>query len=303
LRSIILTYIPAQMKQLDRAAKKESRRLVYRISGGGSPEPGLPLAVRSTGYYQLPAGWQENSQAKFFLELFWVIRGSGTHGTGCQSWDVKAGDIFIYDAGEEHHLKAGEGGWDYRFFTLDSSGAGTVRDLFGLARRQVAGACPVALFERLAELLESPTVKSHREASVVAYAILEAAGRRTAGHNPREAGVAARARAIIDRKFTKAGFGMETLAGTLSVHRTTLRRVFLGAYGICPSTYLARRRLQQALSMLRTTTLPVADVAAAAGFTSAEYLARLVRAHTGATPSQFRRVEDIQVGSLRSGRG
>lgn len=267
------------------------RRLIYRISGAGRPDPGLPLAVRSTGHYRVPASWIERSDPKWFLELFWTARGGGTYRLGRHTYQARPGDIFIYDAGESHDLTAGPHGWEYRWVTLDSAGAAHVRTLFGLPRHHPAGPCPAALFEHLADLLASPTTLSHREASVTAYAILEAAGRRASGRDPHEAGLATRVRAVLDRDFTRADLGIETIAAALNVHRTTVRRAFLAAHGLCPSTYLARRRLQHALALLRTTDLPVADVATAAGFTTPEYLARIVHAHTGTSPRAFRHQE------------
>jgi AraC-like DNA-binding protein len=276
------------MKQPPTPPRPPERRLVFRVSGGGRPEAGLPLAVRSAGDYRVAGGWREVSGPKWFLELFWTERGGGTYWLGGKSWRARTGDVFIYDAGEPHHLEAGPDGWDYRFLTVDSTGAGPVRTLFGLPRHLAAGPCPSPLFDRLIALLEAPTAWSSREASITAYAIFEAASRRVPVRDANEAGLAAAVQAEFDRNFARADLGVDTVAQALGVHRTTVRRAFLAAFGVCPSTYLARKRLQHALTLLRTTPLPIAEVAGAAGFRSPEYLARVVRAEVGHPPSKFR---------------
>ncbi|GAB4166308.1 MAG: hypothetical protein Fur0032_03590 [Terrimicrobiaceae bacterium] len=223
------------------------------------------------------------------MQLFWTIRGSGSFQLGGRTKTVKPGDTFIYESGEAHHLIAGDSGWDYRFFTMDSSGAPAICKLFELPRHHKAGPCPESLFVSLEESLASPTIHSPRHASIDAYRILESASRSAPAVDPQNQDWPVRIKAAMEFGFRDPNWGVDGVASQFSLHRTTIRRLFLRTYGVSPGHYLARLRLQCALSMLRTTNQSVAEVAGRSGFRSAEYLARVVRAATGMSPSDFRK--------------
>ncbi len=268
--------------------REERRRLVFRVAGGEAAGRGLPLVVRSVGCYRVGRDFAERHGPRWFTELFWTIRGEGLWRLDGAARRARAGEFFIYRPGEPHELAAGPEGWEYRWITFDGRDTLRLLDMFGLSRSGRAGPCPEEAFERVEAALSRPTLEGVREASVAAYAILAAAGRSGAGGRGGEGGGAEAVRRELDARYTEPDAGVETIAATLGLHRTTLLRTFTAAYGVTPSTYLARRRLQHALSLLRTTAIPVAEVAAAAGFRSAEYLARVVRAETGGSPRAFR---------------
>jgi AraC family transcriptional regulator len=80
---------------------------------------------------------------------------------------------------------------------------------------------------------------------------------------------------------------MAEVAG-LSVSQFSRR--FKATTGLSPHRYLLRLRVEQAGRMLRTGTLPIADVAAACGFSHQEHLTRVMRARLGMTPATLRRI-------------
>ncbi len=275
-------------KRSVRPRGEEERRLVFRVAGGEAAGRGLPLVVRSVGCYRVTRDFAEAHRPRWFTELFWTVAGEGLWRIDGTTHRARAGEFFIYRPGEPHDLAAGPAGWEYRWITFDGRDTLRLLEMFGLPRSGRAGACPEAEFDRVEAALSRPTLEGVREASVAAYAILAAAGRRSAGPREGEAGGAEAVRHELDACYTDADAGVETVAAALGQHRTTVLRAFTAAYGVTPSTYLARRRLQHALSLLRTTAMPVAEVAAAAGFRSPEYLARVVREETGGSPRAFR---------------
>jgi AraC family transcriptional regulator len=78
---------------------------------------------------------------------------------------------------------------------------------------------------------------------------------------------------------------MATVAG-LSVSQFS--RQFKVTTGLAPHRFLLRMRLKQAELLLRTGTLPIADVAAQCGFTHQEHMTRVMRTHMGTTPGAVR---------------
>lgn len=266
----------------------ERRRIVFRVAGGEAAGRGLPLVVRSVGCYRVGPGFREKHGPRWFTELFWTVAGEGEFRLGNAVRRVRAGEFFLYRPGEPHELAAGATGWEYRWITFDGRDTLPILEMFALPRTGRAGECPAEEFGRVESALSRPTLDGVRSASVAAYAILAAAGGRAVIGREDDEGGAEAVRRELDARYTEPEVGVETVAASLGRHRTTVLRVFVSAYGLTPSTYLARRRLQHALSLLRTTAMPVAEVAAAAGFRSPEYLARVVREETGLSPREFR---------------
>lgn len=94
-------------------------------------------------------------------------------------------------------------------------------------------------------------------------------------------------------EYMKAHFkepiGRERLAEQLSLSPAYFSTMFRKLTGYSPIQYLTKIRLDEAKRLLRTTRLPVADVAAESGFADSFYFARVFAKETGLSPSEFRR--------------
>lgn len=78
------------------------------------------------------------------------------------------------------------------------------------------------------------------------------------------------------------------VAAAVAMHRRTLERLFHDQVGHGINTELNRRRLEYCQELLRTTKLPVVEIAARAGFRSKDYLHELFRRRFGVTPRKWR---------------
>lgn len=79
------------------------------------------------------------------------------------------------------------------------------------------------------------------------------------------------------------------LAGIAELSASHLKAVFRQATGIPVHRYVVRRRVERAQALLRDTSLPVSDVAQAAGFAHQSHLARHMRNLLGVSPAALRR--------------
>jgi AraC family transcriptional regulator len=79
------------------------------------------------------------------------------------------------------------------------------------------------------------------------------------------------------------------LARLISVSLGTLFRAFKISVGVTPLRYVARRRVERACTMMKTTREPLAQVAVACGLCDQAHLYRLFRRETGLSPSAWRR--------------
>ncbi|TCO49797.1 AraC family transcriptional regulator [Actinocrispum wychmicini] len=65
-------------------------------------------------------------------------------------------------------------------------------------------------------------------------------------------------------------------------------RQFKATAGVAPHRFLLRMRVRQAELLLRTSSVPIAEIAARCGFTHQEHMTRVIRAQLGTTPGALR---------------
>lgn len=82
---------------------------------------------------------------------------------------------------------------------------------------------------------------------------------------------------------------LDDLAAVAGLSRFHLCRAFREMTGLPPHAYLTRARLALARRLLRTTTLPINEVARQCGFASPNQFATSFRRGVGVTPTAFRR--------------
>lgn len=99
----------------------------------------------------------------------------------------------------------------------------------------------------------------------------------------------ARYTALLEREF-RSGANVGDLAAALGVTPTHLTRCCRQACGRSAIALLQDRRIFEARRLLAETDLPVAQIGAELGFTSAAYFTRAFQHLTGKSPTTFRRL-------------
>jgi AraC family transcriptional regulator len=84
--------------------------------------------------------------------------------------------------------------------------------------------------------------------------------------------------------------GLADLAAAAGLTPTRLARGFKREMGTTPYHYVLLARIARARHLLRTTGLPIADIAAGCGFSHQEHLTRIFRREQGTTPAAYRRL-------------
>ena len=93
---------------------------------------------------------------------------------------------------------------------------------------------------------------------------------------------------ICRERFSDPDLNVNRLADELAMDRSTLRRIFQSKMCMTPSDYLAKLRIQHALSLLEQTRLPLAEIADRCGFSDISYFCRVIRRAVGVSPGSFR---------------
>jgi AraC-like DNA-binding protein len=96
-------------------------------------------------------------------------------------------------------------------------------------------------------------------------------------------------RALVDQYACDASVSLEQLAERVGLSADYLSELFRCEIGLTPVAYRAALRLSRAKDLLLSTPMPIAELAAEAGYPDANYFARVFRAETGRTPRQFRK--------------
>ena len=82
---------------------------------------------------------------------------------------------------------------------------------------------------------------------------------------------------------------LEDIAAAAYISPRACSRCFQSQLGLTPFAYLMDYRIQQASEMLRSTTLPIGEIALACGFGSSSYFGRVFLEKTGTTPNEYRK--------------
>lgn len=93
---------------------------------------------------------------------------------------------------------------------------------------------------------------------------------------------------LIHQQALDPTFNVHSLARQLNCSREYLYRQFRHALGTSPSDAITQHRLEQSCTLLRQSQDKLDNIAAASGFSSANYFCRTFRQHYGVTPGQYR---------------
>ena len=81
---------------------------------------------------------------------------------------------------------------------------------------------------------------------------------------------------------------VDSIVKGVLVSRPTLERYFRKQYGLTICEVIAVARLELAKWLLTETSLPIHSVATKAGYSSSDWMGKVIRRDTGATPSGYR---------------
>ena len=94
---------------------------------------------------------------------------------------------------------------------------------------------------------------------------------------------------LARREFRNPEVNFNTLCDRLGVHRATLTRIFTSRMQISPGKYLHSLRIQHALHLLRSSRMPIHNIARETGIRDSGYFARVIRKTTGLSPAAYRK--------------
>lgn len=244
--------------------------------------------VRSIGHFDLAPAERSRCKKAGFGEIFWCISGSGLfRDENGKEYTLLPHWVWYYPPGSTHIHGAGTEHFNYRWLTIDGPLAGELFAGLNISPGLTyAGVCPEEYFERIHAAISD--ISKMPDMLCNAFFILSrinSGALREDGSNA----IAAETRSIIDRNFRDLSLNVEAIADKLQRHRVSIARNFKLMYGISVSSYLQSCRYREACYLIRETALPLTEIPARCGFSSINYLSRVIREMTGITPGEMRR--------------
>ena len=263
-------------------------KVIRRETEPGVPLPFLPRSVGTNKYAQ--AGPQEDIAGIDAVEICTVASGECEIEQRGGMVTLTAGES-LYKLPGEHRKKtvlSGSGAEIY-WATFEGPHAADFMLSFGYpAGALPTGECPVELYEEIARNLILGTDGALRR-TVALYTELIV---RLLGRDAETEGgsrILPECLRLIRTHFADPDFNVDSLAAAAGLHRTTLLRLFRRELNTTPLEYLTQCRIRHALDLLRTTLIPVSEVAASSGFRQCNYFCKVIRDHCGKTPQDYRR--------------
>lgn len=118
--------------------------------------------------------------------------------------------------------------------------------------------------------------------------------REQAARSFRGSPVVARAKEYMQEHFAERDFSLMQTADALQVSSVYLSRMMKRELGMTFVQLLTEMRMQKAVHLLKTTSLPIHDIAEQTGYDTQHYFSTVFKKTIGVTPNQYRRMSGIE---------
>jgi len=111
---------------------------------------------------------------------------------------------------------------------------------------------------------------------------------RVSHQSPVLEGPVVRAQEIILRRFSEPALSVSSIAAEVNMSDSKLSTEFKRVYRVTPLEYITSCRMNRARQLLRTTEMPVKDIALECGYYDISAFNRRFKTYTGMTPNQYK---------------
>lgn len=233
----------------------------------------------------------ERGQSGFFV-IEYVVSGKGTVIEDGVSKEASAGDVYFLRAGRSHRYYSDKNDpWVKIWMNFGGELVRTAAESYSLDRETVFHAPELrGLFDEIIsisrggkperEMLEELMVAFMR----ICARLYEMRREVTAGG----VGIAHSLKASID-SLREYGTTLDELVKPLWCTKSHAIREFKAAFGITPYEYLLTRRFLAAKAMLKSTAMPISEIAESLSFYDVHYFSDCFKKRFGLTPTEYRK--------------
>ncbi|MBQ8605171.1 MAG: helix-turn-helix transcriptional regulator [Clostridia bacterium] len=232
---------------------------------------------------------RENTETHKFA---YVISGKGKITTPKGKEVCETCDVFYLPAGEKQECRTeGSDAWTHIWFSVKGELVDSLMRLYGVDEKRVFKNCRVfSLFDEFVRNINGMIDRNEAESecAILLHKIISAMAvceEEKVYGKPDDATVM---KEYIDTNYTKVVSNKE-LADLIYKSESQTIRIFKKAFGKTPYDYSLERKLLAAKQMLKSTGMPVRDIASALGFTNEHYFSSCFKKHEGITPLKYRK--------------
>ncbi len=272
-----------------------------------------------------PITFQRHHHA--FLEMSCVLRGTGTYQVNGEDYDMRPGDVFLFAPTDQHNLQLGNETLEHIVVHLDPSfiwnALGNDMDykfLMVFFRRGPHFRCRLDRDNPAAPLLNQwfreiwQECREQRDCyelmikiriqSILAQIIrsYDCIDKSAADH-PASGGELEHINQVLQYIDDHLGeeLRLSELAAVAHISPSYFSAVFKRYNGLPPVEYVVARRVRRAVELIRTTDLPLAEVASVCGFNNTTNFYKAFRRVTGRTPASYRNTKGIASNAVTPG--
>lgn len=266
------------------------------------PERTVPLRAMlgSVGHTTVTSSsynWHGQKRGRSEFSLFqYTLDGRGTLRVGEKEQAINPGTAMLlhFPDDNQYWLPADSASWDFIYVCLHGREVArlwrsielALGDTVALAIDSPAVGCAM----RIVRDALSAKINNAYSASALAYEFMmtlsaEARNPRT---KPSSQPALEKARHFAERHFAKQ-LTVDDLARQSGMSRYHFTRLFTAHTGLPPAAWLTEQRVKETARLLRSTQLPLKEIAPRCGFPNAHYLSRVFRKQTGIPPATYRR--------------
>jgi AraC family transcriptional regulator of arabinose operon len=266
----------------------------------------VKIQVVSAIEWEWPHNWVVGPRVLNDSMFFWFERGSGTawFGRPSNSYAFRAGDLLLIPQGVEHMIEGTAGDephvYAVHFFASLFGGIDLLKMLGfpeHVAHRQ-GSPCKAICERSVREYAVKPpgwaTALSNDVYTLLLYMIRMETERFTPLMSVDHQSQLPRLLPVLDwieTHLSSHEITVADLSRQVFISETHFRRVFHKVFGMSPVQFIRQRRIERACTLLRTTDIPIKQLAQDCGFAEDAFFSRVFHRLVGTSPAAYRRAE------------
>ncbi len=244
--------------------------------------------VRSVGDFLLENNEDLMIKRADFPEIFWCVEGVGSFWLDGKRYLLRPGQVWYYPPDSVHRISCYGKVFHYRWITLDGPDARVLFEGLNLKPGiNTSSECPHHLFSRVRLNIEIQSLDAQLDNLKTAFEILLKAS--TPGKSE-TSDLVEQTKQVIEENFQNPDLNVEKIASLLQVNRSILSRAFSASQKMTIVQYLSNCRLKKAMHLITETDTPIQEIAEQCGYSCHNYFTKVIRHHTGSSPSNLRRM-------------
>ena len=254
------------------------------------------LELVNIGYEDCRSGYGYGPTLRPYHLIHFVTKGEGTLTISGNSFSIRAGDAFFIPAEQVSYYEASKyNPWSYSWIGFMGTQADNIsREIMtSCLERYVIRNLDVELYKTLIKEgaeLKDLNIQNHFLVRSILLRIMSnlydsILMKKQAVYS---ISLVDEIKFYFDSKYTE-NTQIQQIANIFGIHPNYMNQVFREKYGISPKQYLTRLKLDKAKSMLSSTNLPVALIAASLGFTDQLSFSRIFKSKIGMPPTVYRK--------------